>query len=899
MNAPLPTSATPPTDPNQPGDESVRVEKLDSGLTLLTRHMPHAPVVAFQFWVHTGGFDELDGERGLAHLHEHMIFKGTPTRQVGQIAADIEAAGGQINAWTSTDQTCYHIVMPQNAWREGLDVLADAVSHPLFDADELSREIEVVVEEIQRADDSPSRVGYRRLFERVFADHPYALPVLGTKESVRGMTSERMRAFYDKHYIAPNITLVATGAVDHEEIKAAASELCADLGTQPAQDKPDATHTYPPAAAHVEQTAFSESRLLLAFPCPALGHEDVAALDVLAIALGQGESSRLYQAVKRDTQLVNDIGAWCYTPQRGGMFTASLMTSRDRLGRAWTAMLDELAKVRAEGIAEDELVKARNIIIAGATYKLETAQGMAHSLGYYQVACADPLWEQRYHAAVQAVDRHKIVEVAQRWLDIAHAQVVMLVGKEEADADANAGAEVDNAASIDAVATLLDHTHTVPTADALMAELRDRLGTAREAPFVHRGTEVGGIVEIALSTGDVLLAMPDKSVPIIGLRVAALDGVRSETLQTNGRTHMLGELLTKGTPTRTSQAIAEQTDRLAADVWGFSGRNTLGAGAASLSRDGDVILDLLTECLFESDVPDSELALQKQVQLEDIRHQTDNPARQCFRQLRGRLFAGHPYGWDVLGSEATVRGLQRDDLVGHLRGRIAPGNLVWSAAGDFDVERLAARIEARSPREASPLPAPEPRELAPIDGPVLVRESIDKAQAHVAIGFRGVTFEDPDRHALQMLSTILSGQGGRLFLELRDRLSLAYTVTSQTSEGIEPGAFAFYIGTSPDKVPTALSALAAEIDKVVQEEVGADELDRARRYVAGALAIGRQRSGTRASALCFNKLYGLGREAYHGHLQALEAVTAADILRAAQRVLRMEERVEVVLTPEG
>ena len=150
MNAPF-------NDANKTAQPVSRVV-LDNGLTLITQTSTAAPVVAFQVWIHAGGFDELDGERGLAHLHEHMLFKGTPTRGVGEVAAAVEAAGGHINAWTSHDQTVYHVVMPAHAWKTGLDVLSDAVCHSLFDAEELSREIEVVVEEIKQAEDNPSRI---------------------------------------------------------------------------------------------------------------------------------------------------------------------------------------------------------------------------------------------------------------------------------------------------------------------------------------------------------------------------------------------------------------------------------------------------------------------------------------------------------------------------------------------------------------------------------------------------------------------------------------------------------------------------------------------------------------------------------------------------------------------
>jgi zinc protease len=138
--------------------------RLDNGLTVLHEHQGAAHVVAWQIWVNVGGADEGPDEAGLAHLHEHMLFKGTERRGPGEIARDIEAHGGEVNAWTSFDHTVYHTVMAAQFAREGLDVLADAVRFPRFDPTELARECEVVVEEIKRAEDTPARRASRDLF---------------------------------------------------------------------------------------------------------------------------------------------------------------------------------------------------------------------------------------------------------------------------------------------------------------------------------------------------------------------------------------------------------------------------------------------------------------------------------------------------------------------------------------------------------------------------------------------------------------------------------------------------------------------------------------------------------------------------------------------------------------
>src|SRR5216684_3662613 len=189
------------------GDETLR-HRLPNGLTVLVEENHAAPVAALQVWVRVGSADELPGEAGLAHLHEHMLFKGTARRGPGEIASSIEGCGGEINAWTSFDQTVYHVVVASQFLAQGMDVLADAITSAAFDPEELRREIEVVCEEIKRSLDSPTRKLSKELFATAFTRHPYGRPVIGSEESVRSFTREGILRFYRRWYQPENCVLV-------------------------------------------------------------------------------------------------------------------------------------------------------------------------------------------------------------------------------------------------------------------------------------------------------------------------------------------------------------------------------------------------------------------------------------------------------------------------------------------------------------------------------------------------------------------------------------------------------------------------------------------------------------------------------------------------------------------
>src|SRR4051794_18477104 len=192
--------------------------RLQNGLTVLVEENHAAPVSALQVWVRVGSADELSDEAGLAHLHEHMLFKGTARRGPGEIARTIEASGGEINAWTSFDQTVYHVIVASQFTAQGLDVLADAITQAAFDPQELEREIEVVCEEIKRSLDSSARKLSKELFANAYTRHPYGKPVIGTEESVRSFTREGILRFYRRWYRPENCVVVAVGDVREQEI---------------------------------------------------------------------------------------------------------------------------------------------------------------------------------------------------------------------------------------------------------------------------------------------------------------------------------------------------------------------------------------------------------------------------------------------------------------------------------------------------------------------------------------------------------------------------------------------------------------------------------------------------------------------------------------------------------
>lgn len=190
------------------------VTALENGLSVVVVEDHFAPVVSMNIWVNVGSADEKPAQAGLAHVHEHMLFKGTEKRAVGKIASEIEGAGGDINAFTSHDHTCYYVTMASRYFQTGLDVLADAIDNSTFNATELDREIKVILEELSRSRDIPHQKLFENLFAKSFIKHPYGRPIIGYEDVLKNLRRKDVLSFFRRHYRPSNMILVVVGDVD-------------------------------------------------------------------------------------------------------------------------------------------------------------------------------------------------------------------------------------------------------------------------------------------------------------------------------------------------------------------------------------------------------------------------------------------------------------------------------------------------------------------------------------------------------------------------------------------------------------------------------------------------------------------------------------------------------------
>jgi predicted Zn-dependent peptidase len=296
---------------------SVRVTALDNGMRVLTDRMDSVETVSIGVWVDVGTRHEPSQINGVAHLLEHMAFKGTEHRSALDIAAEIEAVGGHLNAYTSREHTAYYAKVLRENLALAVDILADILQRSVFDPKELERERAVILQEIGQANDTPDDIIFDLFQERAFPDQAMGRPVLGRADIIRRIDRDTVAGYMRRHYAAPGMLLAAAGNVDHDTLVALASKAFAGLPADRAARSEPARYV---GGELREERDLEQVHVVLGFPGFPFGDADYYAASVVSSALGGGMSSRLFQEIREKRGLVYAIYSFTHAYSDGGLF---------------------------------------------------------------------------------------------------------------------------------------------------------------------------------------------------------------------------------------------------------------------------------------------------------------------------------------------------------------------------------------------------------------------------------------------------------------------------------------------------------------------------------------------------------------------------------------------------
>ncbi|MGD8401470.1 MAG: pitrilysin family protein [Bacillota bacterium] len=389
---------------------------LANGLTVVVKEVHTTPLVAVDIWVRAGACNEVAAEAGISHFMEHMLFKGTKKRAVGEITRAIQSVGGYSNAATSLDYTHYYVVVPSDQLALALEVETDAIRNSAFDPKEITRERQVILEEMRLKQDDPGRRLGWLAYRQIFKGTPYAQDVLGAPESLAGVSRETFLNYQRQYYLPNNMVMAVVGDVDTVKVIGRITELMGDFKSGKLPEVPRVTLPKLEQVVRVaEKMPVDQNYFYLGFPGPGLRGADTPALTVLSVILGGGQGSRLYQELREKRQLVNTVATGYQTYQQVGMLAVYAEAKQLTSAEFETQIIKMINNVAAEGVTTAELNRAKAMIHSQWAMAAETNAEIAALIGEYEIGGSfeDAV---QFEAALQRVNREDVLRVAKRYL---------------------------------------------------------------------------------------------------------------------------------------------------------------------------------------------------------------------------------------------------------------------------------------------------------------------------------------------------------------------------------------------------------------------------------------------------------------------------------------------------
>lgn len=874
---PAPAISVAPLSEEAPGAGNTLV-RLKNGMGVLVREDDRFPLVNIRILVHAGSAYETPPQAGISHVLEHMVFKGAGSPGPGQmgpgeVARRIEAAGGSLNAGTSFDHTTYYVEVPEQAWRLGLSTVVDMTLRPTLDPKELESEKEVVLAELKRGEDSPDTMLFHTVQRLLWKGTSYEWPIIGFTDTVRAVTSQSMRDYIAPLYQPQNMLLCVVGRVKTAEVVAEAERLLGGLAnTRPlAPPTPFAAPKASGADAQrlvVVPGPWNKLHLALAFPAPDFLSAKMAGLDVLAQILGGDNTSRLHRMFKYDKRLVDAISVNSSNLERSGVLMVGAVLDADKLPAFWDGLLNELAAFNPEDITDQELARARANIEAGLFLSKETLAGLAGKISHQYAFENGPQGEANYLQGVATVDRAQLSALYREFFRPEKLVAAVLSPK---------GAEVE--------------------AGPLLAALKKRWPAAAPARAEARAGDATAVRQVALPGGGTLVLQPDPTLPYAALSLAwpGGDGLLEPSEQGLGT--LTASLLTRGTTKRSANQVEDFLSDRAANLGAGAGTETFSVNAKFPTRFSADVLGLVREVLTSPAFAKKELARAKEDQLNGIKRSEDQPISLLFRNLPGILFGTAPHNFKRLGlaeDVARMTGAQAREFWA----RQSRQRFVLSVCGQFDEAEITAFATALEKdlgvaQQGYAIKTPT---WNPKAGRTLTLKG--RKQSHLLVVFPSPGRADQEASArLAVLRAALAGQSGMLFRDLRDRQGLGYTVTAFMAQSKFAGYMAFYIASDPDKIPQALEGFRKAAQDIRGTALPAAELTRAKNILSGEYYQDRQsllsRSGEAAAALA----QGYDRDIERQLVEQAQKVSAEDVRRAAEAVLKWDEAFVVQVQP--
>ncbi|MGE3610780.1 MAG: M16 family metallopeptidase [Bacteriovoracaceae bacterium] len=825
--------------------------ELDNELNTLFIHSPGATAGTVQMWFRAGSaLEKLDNE-GIAHFLEHMFFKGTPTRPGKNLTHDIESYGGEVNAFTSFDYTCYYINTPSLFISKSVDILLDMVANPLFSSEEIPAERNVVFEEYRRAMDNPSQYNFIQLQKACF-DGGYAHPILGREETIKNFSQEQIKEFRENNYNLENALLVVAGDLkDRAALEAQIRSFKlphgnkSNFGTFEIQKK---------ATINIHDKDIRQATLTLCFQAPEYLNEDAAAQDLALNCLAHGETSRFYQALVAKTSLCNGVAGSSMYFAKGGVHMLKMNFPVENLAKISDLFMKTLNEVLKSGFKAEELTKIKNQYIASKVYERESLESYAFSLGHGFAQSGDIYCEDEF---IEKIRGTTLEEVSTGLLEIfnqsSHFTLQVPKGTKVAPLEKTLKKWQDALKKSSASLTkrIEKHKYLVSSFDPAVKVMELKPGIK----FIYR---------------------QNKLTPTFVMHAYMKGGQSAETVKNAGIHHLLSRLFTYGYQGMKYEKLKNELESLSSSLNGFSGKNAYGLTMHGQTKDLEKLSNHFFGTLLSPEIPKKFFDHEKKVILRALDNQKEDAMKQAFKAFYKMVFNQHPYSLDLAGSPETLKTFTTQSLQKLHQANLKNSELVLTYCGDQDFSivhgLLMDAIKNLKPRKAIKKAKTKAKGLSGKSEHL----EFNREQTQIVIGAPAYSLGNKEDLYLKMITAHLSGQSSDLFVEVRDRQGLCYSVSPVHVSALEAGCWGIYIGSGHDKTEAAIKAIKDILDDIRDHGIPKESFERVKMMIDGQNLLGIQTNEDYAQLYSIPILHGLGLDFPHKNNDLIRSANYED-----------------------
>ena len=589
-----------------------------------------------------------------------------------------------------------------------------------------------------------------------------------------------------------------------------------------------------------------------------------------AALLGDGGASRFNLNLREKKQSVDDAAAEYFSGKYGGAIVFQALTDQNRLDDFLQQVMAEVQKINLFGVPDWELQKVKNKIQSSKTFEKQNMDGQAKTFGFWELQ-GDYLLEEKFLKTLAQVSSEDIKRISTKYIRPERASLVIY----------HPMGQRINTNAIYWQTRLTKGMDSVQTTEFQTNKSTNKIQT------------------ICLLNGSKLILKERKNLPINSIGVFLPGGFFLEQSNQYGITALMTKCLQKGTLKKSHEQFSQEIESYAAHLDSFMEKDYWGLTLDVLKPNFNKAFDLLLENLFEPQFSKSEIEKEKKLQLAAINRLKDDPSEFALLESDVATFSRTPYAHSPMGTKKTLSNLTQKDIQQWHQRHLNVSRLTWVAVGDFDPKLLKDLLETQVPnRPQRPvINFPKPLDLSLSPSELNIENEVQ--QSHIVLGYRAPAFRSPDYFSFRILNTILNGMGGKLFGELREKRSLAYSVFAAHDAVLGGGTYQVYIGCSPSKVTEAKRELIRVLESCARGEITESELKRAKTYMIGLYQMGLQSNRSQVHSFARYELAGLGAQYVEKFPNLIRSIKISEVQKVAKKYLNTQNRTWVILGPKN